>query len=191
MSLKTKVKAGNISNLSDARYCAGMGVDWLSFSADAVDPTTFKEITSWVTGPQFVLEVTEATTLNSIDQYQVSTLEITYKQLSLIDRLPSMEWIITLPLSVWNEQKHEILQFKDTISFLVLDLDIADLQDVTDMAAHFKILINQPDTHSLADILTLPLEGISINVAGENELKPGLKDFERLASILEELEVLD
>ena len=75
--------------------------------------------------------------------------------------------------------------------FLVLDLDIADLQDVTDMAAHFKILINQPDTHSLADILTLPLEGISINVAGENELKPGLKDFERLASILEELEVLD
>jgi phosphoribosylanthranilate isomerase len=56
MSLKTKVKAGNITNLSDARYCAGMGVDWLSFPAEKVNPVKFKEITDWVTGPQFVLE---------------------------------------------------------------------------------------------------------------------------------------
>jgi phosphoribosylanthranilate isomerase len=49
MALKTKVKAGNITNLSDARYCAGMGVDWLGFPADVVNPDTFKEITNWVT----------------------------------------------------------------------------------------------------------------------------------------------
>ena len=32
MPLKTFVKVGNITNLSDARYCAGMGVDMLRIS---------------------------------------------------------------------------------------------------------------------------------------------------------------
>ncbi len=31
MALKTIVKVGNITNLSDARYCAVMGVDMLGF----------------------------------------------------------------------------------------------------------------------------------------------------------------
>ena len=173
MSLKTKVKAGNITNLSDARYCAGMGVDWLSFPADVVDPTTYKEITSWVTGPQFVLEVTEATPLHSIDQYPMVTLEIASNQLNLINRLPTLEFIVTLTLSAWDNQKSELIRFKDKISYLVLKLDISDLHVITDIASSFRILINQSDAYSLNDLLALPIEGI--NVTGENELKQGLK----------------
>jgi phosphoribosylanthranilate isomerase len=189
MSLKTKVKAGNITNLSDARYCAGMGVDWLSFPAHIVNPGTFKEITDWVTGPQLVLEVKESTPLDYIGQYQVASLEITSHQLDMIDRLPSFDWIITLPLSSWVVQKNELLRYKDKISYLVLDLDIQDLQAISDIAKNVKILINQSDKYSLDSLLELPIEGI--NVTGENELKPGLKDFDKLASILEELEVID
>ncbi len=189
MSLKTKVKAGNITNLSDARYCAGMGVDWLSFPADVVNPATFKEMTDWVAGPQFVLEVKESTSLDSISQYNVSSLEITSGQLDLIDRLPSFNWIITLPLSSWVVQKNELIRCKDKISYLVLDLDIQDLHTISDIAKNIKILINQSDKYSLDSLLELPIEGI--NVTGENELKPGLKDFDKLASILEELEVID
>jgi phosphoribosylanthranilate isomerase len=189
MSLKTKVKAGNITNLSDARYCAGMGVDWLSFPVDVVNPTTFKEITDWVTGPQFVLEVKENTPLDYLNHFNVSSLEITSEQLDRIDRLPDFEWIITLPISLWNIQKKDLIRYKDKIRFLVLDLDDQDLQAVSDIASHFKILLNQTDKHSLDRLLELPVEGI--NVTGENELKPGLKDFEKLASILEKLEVID
>ncbi len=189
MPLKTKVKAGNITNLSDARYCAGMGVDWLSFPADAVNPTTFKEITDWVTGPQFVLELKQSASLDYISQYKITSLEISSDQLDLIDRLPSFEWIITLPLSSWSVRKNDLIRFKDKISLLVLELDTLDRQAVSDIASHFKILINQTDKYSLHGLLELPIEGI--NVTGENELKPGLKDFEKLASILEELEVID
>jgi phosphoribosylanthranilate isomerase len=189
MSLKTKVKAGNITNLSDARYCAGMGVDWLSFPADAVNPTTFKEITDWVTGPQFVLEVAKNTSLDSIANYPVAMLEIAAEQLNLMDRLPSVEWFVKLPLSAWSTKKYELIRLKDKIEYIVLEPDQQDLQAVSDIASHFKILINQSTSHSLDRLLTLPIEGI--NVTGESELKPGLKDFERLASILEELEVLD
>lgn len=189
MSLKTKVKAGNITNLSDARYCAGMGVDWLSFPADVVNPTTFKEITDWVTGPQFVLEIKETTPLDYIGQYQVTSLEIASGQLDLIDRFPSFEWFITLRLSSWDIQKKSLTRLKDKISFLVLELDNQDLEVVSDIASQFKILVNQSDKYSLDSLLALPMEGI--NVTGENEVKPGLKDFDKLASILEELEVID
>jgi len=189
MSLKTKVKAGNITNLSDARYCAGMGVDWLSFPADVVNPTTFKEITDWVTGPQFILEVKEGASIDYIDQYPVSVLEISSQQLNLIDRLSSFDWIVTLPLSSWNLKRNDLISVKDKISFLVIELDHEDLQAVSDISSHFKILINQTNKHSVDRLLALPIEGI--NVTGENELKPGLKDFEKLASILEDLEVID
>jgi phosphoribosylanthranilate isomerase len=40
MPLKTFVKVGCITNLSDARYCAGMGVDMLGFRAVEVRKTT-------------------------------------------------------------------------------------------------------------------------------------------------------
>lgn len=189
MSLKTKVKAGNITNLSDARYCAGMGVDWLSFPADVVNPVTFKEITNWVSGPQFVLEVTETTLVGSITEYAVDTLEIASTQLDLINHFSTMEWMIRLPLSSWGEQKNKLLPYADKINYLVLELDNQDLQIIADITAHFKVLINSTDTLELDRLLTLPISGI--NVAGENELKPGLKDFERLSSILEELEIMD
>lgn len=189
MSLKTKVKAGNITNLSDARYCAGMGVEWLSFPADVVNPITFKEITDWVAGPQFVLEVTGATTEDAIRQYPVTSLEIRVDQLQLMDHFPFMEWFVRLPASAWTVQKNALLKRRDKISYLVLELDKQEISIVKEIASYFKILIHQSDNHSVDLLLSLPIEGI--NVIGEDELKPGLKDFDKLASILEELEVMD
>ena len=189
MSLKTKVKAGNITNLSDARYCAGMGVDWLSFPVHVVNPVTFKEITDWVTGPEFILEVNETTPLQSIDQYPVKILEIPHRQLGLIELLPSATFIVTTPLSSWDSEKSELLKFKSKISLLVMELDDHSLDQLKEISSHFKLLINHSDKYSIVELLSLPIEGI--NVSGESELKPGLKDFDKLSSILEELEVVD
>ena len=55
--LITKVKVGQVTNLSEARYCAGMGVDFLSFPIVSIDPKTYQEITGWVAGPKFGIEV--------------------------------------------------------------------------------------------------------------------------------------
>ncbi len=189
MSLKTKVKAGNITNLSDARYCAGMGVDWLGFPLHTVNPVTFKEITDWVAGPEFVLEISETASIDSIGQYPVTTLEISSDQLKMIEEWPSMQWMIRISISEWDKKKSELLKFTDKISYLVIDLDRYDEQAISDIASCFRILIKQSDSYSLEDLLSLPIEGI--NVEGENELKPGLKDYEKLSTILEELEILD
>ena len=54
--LKTKVKVSAIENLSDARYCAGMGVEWLGFSMTEVPVDKFNEIRNWLSGIQIVGE---------------------------------------------------------------------------------------------------------------------------------------
>ena len=38
MGLKTLVKVSEVNNLSDARYCAGMGVEMIGFSLDENHP---------------------------------------------------------------------------------------------------------------------------------------------------------
>lgn len=58
----TKVKAGKIRNLTDARYFAAQGVDWLGINMDtseerALTLTEAREILSWVEGPEMVLEL--------------------------------------------------------------------------------------------------------------------------------------
>ncbi len=189
MALKTKVKAGNITNLSDARYCAGMGVDWLSFPSNLVNPITFKEITDWVSGPQFILELEATTPIQSIKQYPVSIVEISFDQLMLINQMPSIAWIVKIPVSAWSSNKNELLKYKDHISHLVLELDAEDIQILEEITNFFRLLVNPSEKYQIAQLLSLPIEGI--NVTGEHELKPGLKDFDKLSSILEELEVID
>ncbi|MFM9075466.1 MAG: hypothetical protein ACKORJ_07875 [Bacteroidota bacterium] len=62
MALRVPVYATRITSLSDARYFAGMGVRFLGICADPQSPDffpagRFREISGWVTGPEFVLEV--------------------------------------------------------------------------------------------------------------------------------------
>jgi phosphoribosylanthranilate isomerase len=192
MSLKTKVKAGNITNLSDARYCAGMGVDWLSFPANEVNPVTFKEITDWVTGPQFVLEADALESSALLSAYSVSMIQLSPSQLNWVNTIPGKEWIVSIHLSEWEKYKAKLISLKAEISLLIVTLDDPQNQQalLASIHNHFKVLIEFNNTaHSLTEILALPADGI--NISGSNELKPGLKDFEALSSVLEELEVLD
>ena len=62
MSLKAPVYATRITSLSDARYFAGMGVQYLGICADPASSDhfsalRFREISGWINGPMFVLEV--------------------------------------------------------------------------------------------------------------------------------------
>ena len=61
MALIIPVLVRGINNLSDARYCAGMGADGLIFTLDpslpgAVDVATVKELAGWVAGVELIGE---------------------------------------------------------------------------------------------------------------------------------------
>ena len=65
--LKTTVYVSDINNLSDARYCAGMMVDYLGFNIDKIGIEEFREITQWVEG-------TIVAEFNNIDVAHINTV---------------------------------------------------------------------------------------------------------------------
>jgi phosphoribosylanthranilate isomerase len=81
--LKTLVKVGSVSNLSDARYCAGMGVSLIGYdfnttSPHYVTPLQSKEISGWLSGVEAVgechgMSVSEIKTI--LTQYEINYIE--------------------------------------------------------------------------------------------------------------------
>ena len=80
--LKTQVKVSSITNLSDARYCAGMGVDLLGFAIQEISLEKFTEIRNWLAGVEIVGEFSthDAEEIKAkVAEYQPDYLEIDTK----------------------------------------------------------------------------------------------------------------
>ncbi|MGB3547582.1 MAG: hypothetical protein WBA17_11440 [Saprospiraceae bacterium] len=61
MTLTTSVLAGGITHLTDARYFAAWGVEWLGFplgrhGTEGITPNQFHALREWLEGPKFVGE---------------------------------------------------------------------------------------------------------------------------------------
>lgn len=59
--LNRRVIAANITNLTDARYFAARGVDYLMFDVSQMSIDSIVEIKDWVEGPKHIVQLTEAT----------------------------------------------------------------------------------------------------------------------------------
>ena len=206
MALSTFVKIDGVTNLSDARYCAGMYVDVLGFNLEEssqkfLNPTQYEEITGWVSGLEFAAEF--------------ETEEADIIQLKL-EKYPNITWI-------QHQRLDTLLKLKDTGKNLIFQADIAELAHIENQVAeklqsegvylllkadHEKLNKDELTTISILakSIQVILGSGISafnvkklvddlglfgISLEGGEEIKPGLKDFDELADILEELEVED
>lgn len=181
MPLKTLVKVGSITNLSDARYCAGMGVDMLGFNVietqpNYITPKSFQEIRGWITGPKIIAQITglqSAVMLDAIlEQYRPDLLELTSSEANLLGTIP-------LP--------YILIATKDT--------------SIPAAATPAYVLVNEHDVYA-GDIPTLlqitgtaQLDGAlsdnqihGIALEGGQEIRPGLKSYDELGDILEALE---
>jgi len=183
MPLKTLVKIGSITNLSDARYCAGMGVDLLGFGViegqvNYIPPGEFQEIRGWVTGPQIVAElfgIKNQKELNAVlEDYKPDYLEMGFDELSLFSSLP-------LPLIL-------SLQVGDSLQRLHLNPAYLLVKELKDIFRSYPLLLQVESNDDVERALNDPhIKGIAMN--GSSEIRPGLKDYNALAEILEQLEV--
>src|SRR5882672_2338725 len=104
--LITKVKVSNVTNLSEARYCAGMGVDFLSFPISSIDPKTYQEITGWVAGPKFGIEVSSES-ISSVLQYKADFIDANITQIDEASKLEN--FIVRLEANEWVTKKSKLL----------------------------------------------------------------------------------
>ena len=156
-----------INNLSDARYCAGMGADGLIFTLDpalpgAVTPELVRELASWVSGVELIGEfgnlpaaeinrVIAACGLSRVllpPGVTVETQELSVPQLETADYAGTASTLFPLPAAVWL-----------TGTFAPTEL---------------------------ADLLAARPAGLILQ--GGDEIKPGLRDFTELEALFEALE---
>lgn len=210
MALQTIVKISNVTNLSDARYCAGMGVDMLGFSMDAgapeyVDPKKFADIRSWVAGVQIVGETTATDPKiigQLLDTYQpdllqveeagllpyLSTLRTPHDDLRLILRADlaqlTLDQLETLINTSAGGAEYILLDSNGPIH---LDDELKAV--LWQLATRHPILlgtgISAQTVHAL--LANLPVRGIALS--GGHEEQQGNKELGELMDILEALEV--
>lgn len=195
MPLKTLVKVGTITNLSDARYCSGMGVDMLGFNVAAgtsnfVQLKTYQDIRGWLSGPLFVAEVYQADSkslASLVENYLPDFLEMA---LSDLENLPA-EVATPLIISVDEEStlryKSLLAQKRDKIAYLVVR-STASKSFIDQMANTFSTLLIPAEADNVHNLLaSFNIKGIVLN--GSSEIKAGLKNYDHLAPVLEQLEV--
>lgn len=195
MALRTKVKVGSITNLSDARYCAGMGVDMLGFPVqmqgdETLNLKAIKEITGWVSVPEFVLELTRAAELDQLEElHSLFTFQLPAAEIPSVTR-SGINLIASLGEEDWPLHKSKLLLHAGNIPYLLLmpsRSHDALTSTIREISADFNILLRySPALGSLEEMLRMPIAGIALE--GSQEIRPGLKDYGQLAEILEKLE---
>ncbi|WP_114751908.1 phosphoribosylanthranilate isomerase [Pleomorphovibrio marinus] len=208
MSLKTFVKISNVNNLSDARYCAGMYVDLLGFSLEPndeyyVDPVKFKEITGWVSGVGFVGEFKTThpdIILETIAQYEgIESVQI--EEEAHLQMLMNASYQLILKKDVAdNKDMERLLSLSASLGengiLLLVEAEsnpdlVPDKELLNKLAEKCEVILGFGfDSENVEDTLdNTKIKGIAMK--GGHEIKPGIKDFDELADILEVLEEAD
>jgi phosphoribosylanthranilate isomerase len=206
MALSTFVKVSGITNLSDARYCAGMSVDLLGFALESnsekyVSPKEFGEITGWISGLEFVGEFGDARSVDietQLKEYPTITWvehdrleplsELEGKGIGLIYKMElndvrNIELDLAIKLNSFGIIFHVISKHED--------LRAEDLEMISKLSEHCKVILGVGITSSNVVNLVKELNLYGISLDGGSEIKPGLKDFDEMADILESLEIKD
>jgi phosphoribosylanthranilate isomerase len=199
MALQTLVKVGNITNLSDARYCAGMGVELVGFvmdkfSDDYMPAEKLKEIQSWLAGVQIVGET------QSSDYDEIATLLQTYEidllQISdpaLLPNITALGKPIILKLESDSAYIENYLKLYNSFVtyFLIEGQELTDffLYHLKEYAFDNPVILGFGITaDNVQQVLKeTPIKGIALK--GSHEIRPGYKDYDELSEILEQLEV--
>lgn len=165
-----KIIAQNITNLTDARYFAAWGVEYISFNLEMDSPYYIpwekaKEIIDWVEGPKALVDAAALEFLEGADGHILSSI---YSSLPLnkmaFFRTPIIEFTKGLPSGhyIIKPLSSELDTLKNIAEEKLLGCDI--YIDITDL--------------SLDEIKDLPPFGLVVQ--GGEEEKVGVKSYDDL-----------
>lgn len=207
--LSTFVKISNVTNLSDARYCAGMGVDMLGFSIDQqassyIAPKKFQEMRAWIAGVQLVAETTQTDTgdlLAALADYEVDAIQVEDPNLlSFLKNELGKPLLLRVNVDLYEADELDALmgRYALDVDFYLLESERNQLltndwkEYLATLSRDFPILLGfgLESEGSVSEFVEKsPVEGIALK--GSEEIRPGYKDFGALMDILEALELDD
>ena len=189
MALKTKVIA-KINSLTEARYFAAMGVDWLSFYLDPVFPNNIeldvaKDIIEWVQGPKIL----GAFNGMPIEEVFKIAEDIGLHGLAIgphYDNVPETDLELIWYLNLDEARKTDV-GMVDMGTLFWQDLADNKREKVLALAANTKlyIQINVTAHNAMIMVESMGLEGIV--VGGGSEEVVGMQSFEKMDELLSSL----
>ena len=204
--LTRTVKISNVTNLSDARYCAGMGVEMLGFSIDEdspnyISPKKFEDICSWLAGVNLVAETAQTdpqSIIKALSHYPVHTVQVeTSGLLNYLRSELNLPLILRISVDTYaaNEISSILSRYEGDVSHFLLESDdnaqLSEewIQVLGNLANEYPILLGFGlENEYLVSALTERFPAIGIALRGSEEIRPGYKDFGSMMDILEALE---
>lgn len=204
MALSAFVYISDVENLSDARFAAGMGVELIGFKLDPSDPSSltaekFKEISEWISGVQIVGEFGKnepQRVQELLDQFNVDYILVSEEE--LLREYADLDVPIIFKI---NWEKANLKDLGATMSFCSGSVDYflleanktefsdADHSRIEELAIKYPIILGFGiHVHNASELAAnMSIKGICLK--GSPELRPGYKEFDEMADILESLEV--
>ena len=202
MALSTKVKINRIDNLSDARYTAGMGVEWAGFCLDPNDPEcldkeTYMVMTGWISGVKLVGEFGHSNSETVVKL--LADCPVDFVQTSTKDEVKNLTALglqVILEVEVADDLETTLKEVKENVAYFLISKSSSELSDdrlndILKLGNQYPIILSFGFDAANVNSFTHsnPLEGIALD--GGKEIKPGIKDFDHLADILDALEIED
>jgi phosphoribosylanthranilate isomerase len=192
------LKATNVTTLTDARYFAAKGVDYLGFNLEQsspgyVAPEYMRAIAEWIQGPRIAGDFTHtpATVIRDFaERYHLDAVQVAPVHTEEIADLEGLEvlWWWNAPLPDTSLLDRIVRPFRPLFKYLVLNAE--QLPVTADWQAFFQeypVLLHSEryDLPLWERLKTMGAAGISISGGAEDRV--GLKSFEAMDDLLDAL----
>jgi phosphoribosylanthranilate isomerase len=200
MSYITKLSLYPITNLSDARFAAAAGIEYIGFclnpnDADFIMPIKAKEILDWISGSHAIAYFGEQDLDEVISLSELLNMDVVALENSILpDELPQIgkPVIKVIDISTKNldfvnneisaYQKYaDAFELKGTLHAGIL------LTDVKELCAKHKVFLNLNFNGFPGKELVTELMPYAWHLQGGKEEKIGLKDYDELNECLDKL----
>jgi len=200
-----KIKLGNITNLSDARFAAAAGIEYMGFCFDTnnvnyIPPVKAKQIIDWTSGSfvvaefgnQSIHEIMAITEMLNIDIVEINN-HLLPTDLAGIDK----PIIKKLDISLLNKETltAEITSYSTNVDafhlFACHENNSIPAEQLKEICAINKIIWGINTSSKTIKSIIETYQPYALNISGGDEEKTGVKDFDELNDILEVLGIFE
>jgi len=211
--LRCRVKAAAVANLTDARYFAALGVDYMGFALEPgaeghISPMELAAFREWIEGPALVGEfggmntaqIVELTKELKLDVIQVGPFGKT-QEVASATGLPILQEIV-LGGDIGPQEAQPILDAnaatvtgfilnftRNKLSWQMIQADPTWVGWLTETCADFSIMLDIPAPAALLEDILTTLEPVGVQVHGGEEEAVGFKSYDELDEWIEVLQL--
>jgi phosphoribosylanthranilate isomerase len=203
MAYKIKVKLSGVNNLSDARYAAAVGIDYVGFCFDSANtrsiaPIKAKEIIDWISGSYTVAEFGSQSIDEIIDIADLLVVDVVELENTLLpDELKEIGKPLIKKMKIEDYPsdllEQELKSYQQVVdAFLLYSNQVPEpysCEYLKSLSQSFKIIWGFDISSATANNIIDSIAPYAISIVGGDEERVGVKDFDTIADILEAIEV--